>query len=193
MLRFAESQGIEIPAEEDSGMDEQGVNATLSSENDELAAALQAATSSFGADLLAQSGASHEIGADDLSSTTDSLGLKKLIEDSLSKEISAAMPTSQETGGAASSGGGSGLLSLINEKIGQNSANLATASPYQTSVPANACEYFAFVGGVYYRLTLVHSCTRSKRICVALCTVSIFAAFRWLPDHSISSPAARGQ
>ncbi|TPX11866.1 uncharacterized protein E0L32_007364 [Thyridium curvatum] len=138
VLRFAESQGIEIPAEEDSGMDEQGVNATLSSENDELAAALQAATSSFGADLLAQSGASHEIGADDLSSTTDSLGLKKLIEDSLSKEISAAMPTSQETGGAASSGGGSGLLSLINEKIGQNSANLASASPYQTSVPANA-------------------------------------------------------
>ncbi len=126
VLRYAESQGIELPADEESGLEDQIETPSLILENSDLAAALRSSIAASAAVDSEMKEAEAELSKGDSgSSPTASLGLGKLIQESLQKEQDSqpAVPA----GGAFES---KGLASLIAEKLGQSLGSQPTLSPY---------------------------------------------------------------
>lgn len=109
VIDYAEKYGINIPVSEDSVVNEPQENGIVQDEQDELSALLQSATSKL-LDDLKTDGTSESL--------SDSLGLGKLIQESLQSQ---SIPVKDETGEGNGNGAGllesGGLASLIASKL----------------------------------------------------------------------------
>lgn len=127
IIDYAEKYGINIPASEESIMNESLGGGHVQEDHDELSALLQSATSKLLEELPGLGDLGHASGTGD--SLSDSLGLGKLIQESLQNQGTAKDDTSGVSGGDGSglfeSGG---LASLIAAKLNNGFDNLPNHS-----------------------------------------------------------------
>lgn len=137
VLKYAESQGIEIPADEDAALEDAVDGGAAESRSGSLAAAIEAEASRIVADASASE--TKQDSQSNLANTaladTDGLGLGRLIEESLQKSSSPQAGSS--TNGTFES---TGLASFITQKLGQNSDGPSLSSQYQSSVNTATCK-----------------------------------------------------
>jgi hypothetical protein len=127
IIDYAEKYGINIPASEESVLNEPLGNETVQDDHDELSALLQSATSKLLEDLPGLGDLGNSSGTGD--SLSDSLGLGKLIQESLQNQ---GAPKDEATGTSGGDGSGlfdsGGLASLIAAKLNNGFDNLANHS-----------------------------------------------------------------
>lgn len=156
-IEYAEKYGINIPISEDLAVSEPLENGQLETDHDELSLLLQNATSSLIPNDVEDS-ANVDLGSstnEGSTSLSDSLGLGKLIQESLSGQGDPAKEELADT--TATNGTGSdifdsgGLASLIASKLNTGFGNVSNGSPsfsspqpyHPTTLPPTSAGKFA--------------------------------------------------